>query len=189
MRLALLDKFKDIKTTRKPVDAVILSCMDSRLPISQFLGCDAGDAFIMRNAGNFCPHSSLFSPETASTEPAGMELACKVMNVENVIVVGHSDCKAMQALYTLKGEMQPSLSPLKSWVCRCGACSYKRFKELEASGFNEKLSFKTGADSGIHAYIDVDNKFEIADKLSQVNVLQQLENICSYPFMYGLLNS
>lgn len=33
------------------------------------------------------------------------------------------------------------------------------------------------------AFIDVENKFSITDKLSQVNTLLQMENIASYPFM------
>ena len=33
------------------------------------------------------------------------------------------------------------------------------------------------------AFIDVENRFSITDKLSQVNTLLQMENIASYPFM------
>ena len=33
------------------------------------------------------------------------------------------------------------------------------------------------------AYIDPDNRFTVEDKLSQVNTLQQLQNIASYNFM------
>lgn len=33
------------------------------------------------------------------------------------------------------------------------------------------------------AYIDPDNQFSIEDKLSQINTLQQLQNIASYGFL------
>jgi carbonic anhydrase len=33
------------------------------------------------------------------------------------------------------------------------------------------------------AYIDPDNKFAIEDKLSQINTLQQMQNIASYGFL------
>lgn len=33
------------------------------------------------------------------------------------------------------------------------------------------------------AYIDPENKFSIEDKLSQINTLQQLQNIASYGFL------
>lgn len=33
------------------------------------------------------------------------------------------------------------------------------------------------------AYIDPDNKFNLEDKLSQINTLQQLQNIASYGFL------
>ena len=33
------------------------------------------------------------------------------------------------------------------------------------------------------AYIDPDNKFGIEDKLSQINTLQQLQNVASYGFL------
>ena len=33
------------------------------------------------------------------------------------------------------------------------------------------------------AYVDVDEKFSVTDKLSMVNTLLQMENVTSYPFM------
>lgn len=37
------------------------------------------------------------------------------------------------------------------------------------------------------AYIDPENKFNIEDKLSQINTLQQLQNIASYGFLKNRL--
>ena len=36
------------------------------------------------------------------------------------------------------------------------------------------------------AYIDPDNKFAIEDKLSQINTLQQLQNVASYGLIFIL---
>ena len=57
--------------------------------------------FVVRNAGNLVPHSSLVSPTSVATEPGVLELACSINSVEHVVVCGHSDCKAMNLLHSL----------------------------------------------------------------------------------------
>ena len=62
--------------------------------------------------------------------------------------------------------------------------SLHRFQELEKQDFKKPLM--VGAQSVMSefpAFIDVENRFSITDKLSQVNTLLQMENIASYPFM------
>lgn len=47
----------------------------------------------VRNAGNLVPHSKLYGIDSATTEPAALELGCIVNNVKHMVVCGHSDCK------------------------------------------------------------------------------------------------
>lgn len=58
--------------------------------------------FLVRNAGNVIPHAEHFQDEYFSCEPAALELSCVVNNIRHIIVCGHSDCKAMNLLYTLR---------------------------------------------------------------------------------------
>lgn len=55
---------------------------------------------------------------------------------------------------------------------------------LSILGFEKPLMFT--AETPLRkfvAYIDPDNKFAIEDKLSQINTLQQLQNVASYGFL------
>lgn len=55
---------------------------------------------------------------------------------------------------------------------------------MALTGFTEPLLFQ--AETPMRkfvAYIDPENKFAIEDKLSQINTLQQLQNVASYGFL------
>ena len=65
--------------------AVVLSCVDSRIPVEDVFDLGIGDLFVARVAGNF-----------ANTDIIGsMEFACKVSGSMVVMVMGHEDCGAI----------------------------------------------------------------------------------------------
>ncbi|OPX58305.1 MAG: carbonic anhydrase [Methanomassiliicoccales archaeon PtaB.Bin215] len=71
---------------RPPVNgsakAVVLTCMDSRIPPLEMLGLSPGEVFIIRNAGNSVTDDTLRS----------LLICLTVMECRNVLVVGHSSC-------------------------------------------------------------------------------------------------
>src|SRR4029079_5769737 len=66
--------------------AVILSCLDSRVPIEIVLDQGIGDVFSARVAGNVLDDSILGS----------MEFACKASGSKLIAVIGHSNCGAIK---------------------------------------------------------------------------------------------
>lgn len=67
--------------------AVILSCIDSRVPVETVLDQAIGDIFVARVAGNF-----------ENTDILGsMEYSCKVAGSKLVMVLGHESCGAVKA--------------------------------------------------------------------------------------------
>lgn len=67
--------------------AVILSCIDSRVPVETIFDQGIGDIFVARVAGNF-----------ENTDILGsMEYSCKVAGSKLVMVVGHEACGAVKA--------------------------------------------------------------------------------------------
>ena len=69
------------------------------------------------------PHANNVDPEATATEPAALELGCLVNRIRHVIVCGHSDCKAMNLLYTVHKSDNWSReklikSPIKAWLSR-----------------------------------------------------------------------
>lgn len=77
-------------------DTLLITCSDSRIMPEQLTQVKAGELFVMRNAGNIVP------PYGASSggEGATIEYAVAALNVEHIIVMGHSHCGAMKGLLT-----------------------------------------------------------------------------------------
>ncbi|MEI7508227.1 MAG: carbonic anhydrase family protein [Flavobacterium sp.] len=66
--------------------AMVLSCLDSRVPVEDIFDQGIGDVFVGRVAGNF-----------VNTDLVGsMEFACKVAGAKLIIVMGHQHCGAVK---------------------------------------------------------------------------------------------
>lgn len=67
--------------------AIVLSCVDSRVPVEDVFDRGIGDIFVARVAGNFVNEDILGS----------MEFACKVSGSKLILVMGHEHCGAIKA--------------------------------------------------------------------------------------------
>ena len=57
-----------------------------------------GDLFVMRNVGNMVPAATAEGSSTGDvSEASGIEFSVLLLNVEDIIVCGHSECGAMKA--------------------------------------------------------------------------------------------
>lgn len=101
---------EEIKATSQdqfPI-AVVLSCIDSRMPIESVFDVGVGDVFVVRVAGNVINSDVL----------ASMEFACDIMGVKLILVLGHTRCGAIKAacdgatgghLTELLGKIKPAI--------------------------------------------------------------------------------
>jgi carbonic anhydrase len=67
--------------------AVILSCLDSRVPVEDVFHCGIGDLFVARVAGNISNEDILGS----------LEYGCKVSGSKLIVVLGHEYCGAIKS--------------------------------------------------------------------------------------------
>ncbi|MGK0363019.1 MAG: carbonic anhydrase [Saprospiraceae bacterium] len=67
--------------------AIVMSCVDSRVPVEDVFNRGIGDLFVARVAGNFVNEDILGS----------MEFACKVSGSKLILVMGHEHCGAIKA--------------------------------------------------------------------------------------------
>lgn len=67
--------------------AVVLSCLDSRVPVEDVFDRGIGDIFVGRVAGNFVNKDLLGS----------MEFGCKVAGAKVILVLGHEHCEAVKS--------------------------------------------------------------------------------------------
>jgi carbonic anhydrase len=140
-----------VQDGQKP-HAFVITCSDSRVVPDMVMGSDPGEIFVVRNIGNIVPPS--YSKPIEQSVGAALEYAVEVLNVPNIVVMGHGDCGAMKAV--LAG--QTGLRHVDGWL-----------KYAESSHIRYKIDDEFGAGLAPH------------DRLSQINVLQQLESLRTYP--------
>ena len=95
--------------------AIVLSCIDSRVVVEEIFDQALGDVFVARVAGNF-----------ANTDiVASMEYACKVAGSKLIVVLGHEGCGAVKAacdgvelgnITALLSNIQPAVDSIKTIV-------------------------------------------------------------------------
>ncbi|OJY47188.1 MAG: carbonic anhydrase, partial [Legionella sp. 40-6] len=80
---------QDVKNTAQaqhPI-AIVLGCIDSRVPVETIFDMTFGDIFCVRVAGNVVNDDIL----------ASIEYACGVVGVKLIVVLGHTRCGAIQS--------------------------------------------------------------------------------------------
>lgn len=92
--------------------AVVLGCIDSRVPAETAFDLGIGDIFNVRVAGNFVNTDILGS----------MEFACKVAGAKVILVLGHTHCGAIKGacdnvelgnLTTMLSKLKPAVESVK----------------------------------------------------------------------------
>ena len=103
----LLEQVKETSNGQFPF-AVVLSCIDSRVSAELVFDQGVGDIFSVRIAGNFVNEDILGS----------MEFACKLAGSKLIVVLGHSNCGAINGacddarlgnLTSLIGKIKPAV--------------------------------------------------------------------------------
>ncbi len=107
--------------------SVVLSCLDSRIPVEDVFDKGIGDMFVARNAGNIVNEDVLGS----------MEFACKVSGAKLILVMGHSSCGAIKsAIDDVKmGNITAMLAKIKPAVALSG--NYEGEKNSKNSSFTD----------------------------------------------------
>ena len=94
--------------------ALVISCCDSRVDPVMLTGADPGDMFVVRNVANLVP------PYRNEAEAPGIrsaiEFAVKNLDIEHVIVLGHSNCGGIKALMEGEGITQNRYEFIGAWV-------------------------------------------------------------------------
>ncbi len=80
---------------QKP-DIMIVACCDSRVDPALILQCDPGDLFVVRNVANIVPPYE--KDEAHHGTSAALEFGVCFLEVQHLILLGHSQCGGIQAL-------------------------------------------------------------------------------------------
>ncbi|MEO1919627.1 MAG: carbonic anhydrase [Paracoccaceae bacterium] len=140
--------------------AMIISCCDSRVHVTEIFGAKTGEFFIHRNIANLVP---VYTPsEDFHGTSAAIEYAVKYLHVSNLIVVGHSDCGGVAGCLEMCSGKAPDLEKSSSFIGRWMDIlrpGYERVKDLEVTDEERQTA------------------------LEKQGVLVSLENLMTFPFI------
>jgi carbonic anhydrase len=149
------EHFRELAGGQSP-DTLFITCADSRVAPNLLASTDPGELFTMRNVGNLVPPATADGLSTGDlSEASAIEYSVKVLKVANIVVCGHSGCGAMKAV--LAPAALDDAPNLAAWLAHARPAASRLAQEA--------------APPGLAAY----------DRLSQLNVLVQLEHLMTYP--------
>ena len=151
--------FQQLATAGQQPETLFITCSDSRVDPNLITNSAPGELFIVRNVGNVVPNMDL-----PGGTAAAIQYAVEVLNVENIIVCGHTQCGALKAI--LDPESVAHLDYVSRWVK-----STVDVKKL----IDEKYEHVTGEER-LNAAI-------------QENVLAQIEHLRQYPFVANRMDA
>lgn len=137
-----------------------IGCSDSRVVPNLVTGTIPGELFVVRNIGNFVPFYDRHSDTFVATS-AVIEYAVKQLEVNNIVVCGHSNCGGCAALYHSAKEMK-HLPHTKKWLEL--AAPVKKIVE-------EKIA---------QNIIPIEERSEYTEKM---NVIVQIDHLMKYPYI------
>lgn len=143
---------------------LFITCADSRIVPDMITSTDPGDLFIIRNIGNLVPPFETLASGGDHSVGAALEYALTVLKIPNIVICGHSDCGAMKAVRDYK--KLPDGTALKSWLCNAA----ESVDNLQRGRI-------------------LDPELSPQNQLAQLNVLQQLRHLKTYPVVQEKLES
>ncbi len=139
---------------------LLITCCDSRIAPELVFQSIPGDLFVCRNVGNIVPTYG----EMRGGVSAAIEYAVSVLDVEAIVICGHSDCGAMRAL--LNPERLNGLSTVGPWL-----------HYAETARIITQEHFPNLPES------------ELLRRLTQENVAAQIEHLETHPYVATRLRS
>ncbi|CAI3927596.1 Carbonic anhydrase (CynT) (PDB:1EKJ) (PUBMED:22081392) [Commensalibacter communis] len=137
---------------------LFITCADSRIHPELLTDQDPGNLFVLRNIGNIIPaYGNAMGGVTSA-----IEYAVCALKVSTIIVCGHSNCGAMDAL--IHPEKTDSMPAVKSW-----------------------LKFAATAHAVTDALTATDVGPENIQTLTEHNVLLQLQHLRTHPSIAAAL--
>ncbi len=158
--------FSELGKEQKP-HTLFIGCSDSRLVPNMITATMPGELFIIRNVANIVPPYQETGEYLAAV--SAIEFAVQALEVENIVVCGHSNCGGIAALYK-PAEYFQKLPHTRKWLELALPVKEKVLKILP-EGNHASREWLT----------------------EQMNIVEQIHHLLTYPFLAekynkGLLN-
>ena len=154
--------FRKLSQEGQNPHTLFITCSDSRVLAELITQSKPGDLFVVKNVGNIVPPASAVG--TTNSTAAAIEFAVETLRVSDIVVCGHTQCGAMEAL--LRGLPAQATQPhLHEWLAL--AAPVRQVLQTE--------------------YTHLRSHEEQVTAAGEENVLFALENLYSYPCVQNRL--
>ena len=147
--------FKRLSREGQNPHTLFITCADSRVLAELITQSEPGDLFVVKNIGGMIPASD--AKGSTNSTAAAIEFAVEILNVQDIVVCGHSQCGAVAAL--MKGLPDDSMPHLAEWL---------KLAEPVREVVQREYKHLTGDEDRLRA-------------AEEENVLFALENLYTYP--------
>lgn len=148
------DLFEELKKGQKP-HTFYIGCSDSRIVPNLITKTMPGEVFVLRNIANIIPPYDM-NDGTFKCSASILEYAVNYLEVENILVCGHSNCGGLKALFYPEEKIN-KLPFVKKWL--------EIIKDVK------------------EAVIDIKDLKLREWEVEQLNVIKQIDNLMTYPFV------
>ena len=152
--------FENLSEGQNPL-TLYIGCSDSRVIPDIITNSMPGELFVVRNIGNMVPPYNKNSYSFRCTASI-IEYAVQVLEVENIVVCGHSNCGGCKALFYSEEKLD-TIPLVKEWL---------------------KLGYEI-RDRVLAKNLDLAQR---EFQTEQLNIVKQLENLLTYPFVEDRVN-
>jgi carbonic anhydrase len=149
--------FKQLKDGQKP-HTLFITCSDSRVDPNLITGTLPGELFIIRNVANLVPPYRETSEYVATT--SAIEYAVLILGVENIIVCGHSNCGGCATCLNLSNIVADTIPHTMKWLELAHTVRERVIAEIPEN------------DPEARAWM-----------MEQVNVVEQLKHLMTFPYI------
>ena len=148
--------FSDLKSGQNP-HTLFIGCSDSRVVPTLITKTNPGELFLVRNIANIVPPYHLSDQFVATA--SSIEFAVLSLEVDTIVVCGHSNCGGCYAMNKSRESLE-SMPNLVKWL--------EISKEVPAR---------------VNRLMKGNSPAEREWITEEVNILVQMENLLSYPFV------
>jgi carbonic anhydrase len=148
--------FSELGKEQKP-HTLFIGCSDSRLVPNMITATMPGELFIIRNVANIVPPYQETGEYLAAV--SAIEFAIQALEVENIVVCGHSNCGGIAALYK-PAEYFQKLPHTRKWL------------ELALPVKEKVLKILPDGNHASREWLT-----------EQMNIVEQIHHLLTYPFL------
>ncbi len=144
-----------IEQGQKPTTMVI-SCVDIRVSPTEIFATNPGELYILNNMGGLVPK---YSTDGIHGMLSAIEYAVTVLEVENIVVLGHAKCESIKMMMSEKTNKKMSES-MKTWMSVAQEANDATEKNMAGRSETER-----------HAYCE------------QESLVISMRNLLTYPYI------